>query len=409
MHSIVIVGGGMAGLYSAIALRKYGYSGALTLVGAEAHRPYDRPPLSKDVLHGQGVTDPTLPADWDNLGVDLRLGCTATGLRGGLLDTDAGELPYDGLVIATGASARTLPGDTTSIALRTIDDARRLQEAMWPGAQVVLLGAGWIGAEVATAAVGMGCLVTGVELAAAPLSGALPPELGQMAARWWADEGAELRTSTRVAAVDDNGDGSATVRLDDGEELYADVVVAGIGARPATGWLAGSEVRLVEGGAVEADAALRTSMPGVVVVGDAASWESARYGTRLHIEHWDNALAGPDVAAATLLADAGLRAEEPGIFDPVPYFWSEQFGRMVQVVGYPPGGDRLVWRGSPDDATVSAGWFTGERLVAYFSVDKPKESREARRLLEEADGRGPVVNADRFGDPGVPLAEVQAG
>lgn len=342
---VVVVGAGMAGVQTAVALRELGYGGPVTLIGAERHQPYDRPPLSKAVLLGTAESS-AFDVDFEALSVDLRLGLDVTGVRPGdrELDTAAGPVPYDVLVIATGAEPVTLPGAEGVPGvhlLRTLDDAARLRPVLAPERHVVVVGAGWIGAEFTTAAREADCAVTVVEAADRPLAGALPAEVATPMAHWYAESGAELLTHARVAAV-----GPGTVRLADGRELAADAVVVGIGARPATAWLAGSGIETGPEGAVVADDRLRTSLPGVYAVGDCASFPSARYGERLMVHHWDNALQGPRTVAADIVG----QSHEP--YDPVPYFWSEQFGlRAVRgapragrhpAVARRPGGRRLV-------------------------------------------------------------------
>lgn len=243
-----------------------GWRGGITLVGAEPHRPYDRPPLSKDVLLGK--SDSTVfDLDWDQLGVRLLPGRRATALEPGVLHTDAGELPYGRLVLATGAGPVRLPGAADERVLRTVDDSLALRGALTPGSRVVLVGAGWIGAETATAARQLGCEVTVLEAAAEPLAGALPAELTAPMERWYAEAGVDLRLGAKVAAVEPGG-----VLLADGGRVPADEVVVGIGARPATRWLAGSGIELDPAGAIVADATLRTSLPLVWAAGDCVSY-----------------------------------------------------------------------------------------------------------------------------------------
>ncbi|WP_051971230.1 NAD(P)/FAD-dependent oxidoreductase [Kitasatospora azatica] len=376
----------MAGAQCAVALREGGWRGPVRLVGAEPHLPYDRPPLSKDVLLAKADrTDFDL--DWAQLGVELLLGRTATGVAPGVLRTDAGELPFDHLVIATGAAAIRLPGAAEERLLRTVDDSLALREVLTPGTRLVLVGAGWIGAETATAARQLGCEVTVLEAADAPLAGALPPELTTPMERWYAAAGVDLRLGARVVAVE-----SGAVLLADGSELAADQVVVGIGARPDTGWLAGSGIALDAAGAVLVDEQLRTSLPGVRAVGDCVSYPSARFGERITVQHWDHALHSGRAAAAGLLG-----GEAP--YDPVPYFWSEQFGRMVQYAGRHAPGDRLLWRGSPEDASWSALWLRDGALTAVLAVDRPRDLAQGRRLIDQGRAVDPALAAD----PEVPL------
>ncbi|MFE1346417.1 NAD(P)/FAD-dependent oxidoreductase, partial [Streptomyces sp. NPDC058757] len=368
----------MAGVQTAVALREQGFEGPVTLIGAEPHQPYDRPPLSKAVLLGKAEHS-AFDVDFESLGVDLRLGLDVTGLRPAAreLVTEEGRFPYDVLVLATGAHPLTLPG-TEGVPgvhlLRTLDDAVRLGPVLAGGGPVVVVGAGWIGAEFATAAREAGCAVTVVEAAALPLAGALPDEVTTAMAGWYAESGAELLTHARVETVR-----PGTVVLADGRELPAGAVVVGIGARPATDWLAGSGIALDPSGAVTADDRLRTSLPDVYAVGDCASFPSARYGERLLVHHWDNALQGPRTVAADITGADGT-APEP--YDPVPYFWSEQFGRFVQYAGHHAGADALVRRGDASGASWSVLWLRGGVPVALLAVGRPRDLAQGRRLIE---------------------------
>ncbi|KOG86716.1 oxidoreductase, partial [Streptomyces varsoviensis] len=288
---VVIVGAGVAGVQTAVALREQGWTGAITLLGAEPHQPYDRPPLSKAVLLGKSEGS-AFEVDFDSLGIDLRLGREVTGLRPEerVLDTADGPEPYDRLVIATGAEPVVLPG-TEGIPgvhlLRTLDDATRLRPVLADQHDVVVVGAGWIGAEFATAAREAGCKVTVVEAADRPLAGALPAEVAAHMVGWYADCGAELLTGARVVSLSEGA-----VLLDDGTRLTAGAVVVGIGARPSTDWLAGTGIELAADRSVVTDERLRTSLPDIYAVGDCASFPSARYAERLLVHHWDNALQG---------------------------------------------------------------------------------------------------------------------
>ncbi|WP_329563448.1 NAD(P)/FAD-dependent oxidoreductase [Kitasatospora sp. NBC_01266] len=383
---VVVVGAGLAGAQCAVALREGGWRGPLSLVGEEPHRPYDRPPLSKNVLLGKADRT-AFELDWDELDVRLLTGRRATGLTPGTLHTEAGELPYDRLVIATGAAPVRLPGDDAARVLRTIDDSLALRAVLRPDAHLVLVGAGWIGAETATAARLLGCRVTVLEAADAPLPGALPAELTEPMRAWYAEAGVELRLGARVDRIE-----PGAVHLVGGESVPADEVVVGIGARPDTGWLAGSGIELDATGAIRTDARLRTSLPGVWAAGDCAGYPSARYGGQVTVQHWDHALNSGRAVAAALLG-----AEAP--YDPVPYFWSEQFGRMVQYAGRHGAGDRLLRRGSPGDPQWSVLWLREDLPVAVLAVDRPRDLAQARRLIDQGRALDPALAAD----PAVPL------
>lgn len=383
---VVVVGAGMAGVQTAVALREQDFTGPVTLIGAEPHQPYDRPPLSKAILLGKAEGS-AFDVDFEALGIELRLGCEVQGVRPGdhELDTEAGAVPYDVLVIASGAEPITLPG-AEGVAgvhlLRTLDDAARLRPVLAEQNDIVVVGAGWIGAEFATAAREAGCTVTVVEAADRPLAGALPAEVAAPMTDWYAQYGVELITHARVAGIE-----PGTVILADGRELPAGAVVVGIGARPATGWLAGSGIALGTDGAITADEHLRTSLPDVYAVGDCASFPSGRYGERLLVHHWDNALQGPRTVAANVIASA--RREPEQIYDPVPYFWSEQFGRFVQYAGHHATADTMVWRGDPAGAAWTVLWLREGALVALLAVGRARDLAQGRKLILAGCTAGP--------------------
>jgi 3-phenylpropionate/trans-cinnamate dioxygenase ferredoxin reductase component len=403
---VVVAGAGLAGLRTIEELRDRGYAGRVTLVGAEARLPYDRPPLSKKLMIGE-LDDTTLRPDLDALDVQARLAESAVGLADGVLATataagDAGRYDFDALVLATGASPVTLPGDGRQHVLRTLDDALELRSRLRPGVRLAIVGAGWIGAELATAAVALGCQVTVVEAGAVPLAAAVGPEVGGTTAAWYAAAGVDLRLGQGVDSVEPGG-----LALAGGGWLRADVVVTAVGVRPATSWLAGSGVELANGVCV--DEQLRTAVPGVFAVGDCAAFWSGRYGARLRFEHWDVALHAPEVAAANVLG--GSEA-----YDPVPYFWSEQFGRMVQYVGHHAGAGQLIWRGDPRGGEPAPGgpaapgraghrwaaaWLAGDRLVALLSVNSPRDMLQGRRVISS----GAPVDPARLADPQIPVRD----
>ncbi|MGH3300427.1 MAG: NAD(P)/FAD-dependent oxidoreductase [Streptosporangiaceae bacterium] len=384
--TVVIVGAGLAGLRTAEELRGRNYAGPVTLIGAEARPPYDRPPLSKKVMTGE-LDDTGLRPDLDSLGVELRLAETAVALGDGVLRTDAAEYSWDALVVATGADPVRLPGRGEQLVLRTADDALALRARLTPGTRLAIVGAGWIGAELATAAAGRGCHVTVLEAAATPLAAALGAAVGGQTTPWYAEAGVDLRLNSAVAAIEPGG-----IALAGGGWLAADIVVTAVGVRPAVSWLAGSGVRLDDG--VVVDATLGASVPGVFAVGDCASFWSGRYRRQLRVEHWDVALHSPEAAAANITGDREA-------YDPVPYFWSEQFGRMVQYVGWHGGADRLVWRGTPAGTRWAVCWLAGGRLVAALTVGLPRDLRQARRVIEA----GVAVDPAALADPGVAIRD----
>ncbi|MET9787950.1 NAD(P)/FAD-dependent oxidoreductase [Streptomyces canus] len=389
---VVVVGAGMAGVQTAVALREQGFKGTVTVIGAEPHQPYDRPPLSKAVLLGKAEGS-AFDVDFEALGIELLLGREALGVRPEAheLDTEAGPVPYDDLVLATGAEPIRLPG-TEGVPgvhlLRTLDDAERLRPVLARQHDIVVVGAGWIGAEFATAAREAGCAVTVVEAADRPLAGALPAEVAAPMTSWYADAGAVLRTHARVERVE-----PGAVVLDDGSRVAAGAVVVGIGARPATAWLAGSGIELGAHRDVVADDRLRTSVPDVHAVGDCASFPSGRYGERLLVHHWDNALQGPRTVAADILGETRT------VYDPVPYFWSEQFGRFVQYAGHHASADTTLWRGEPSGPAWTVCWLRENRLVALLAVGRPRDLAQGRRLIEA----GAEMDPELLADPARPL------
>ncbi len=390
IERVVIAGAGLAGLRTAEELRARGYQGAITMIGAEPRPPYDRPPLTKKFMTGQ-LDDTSLAADPVALGLDLRLGEAATSLGDGVLRTGRAEYPFDALVLATGAAPVRLPGSGRQWVLRTFDDAWALREALLPGVRLVVAGAGWIGAELATAAAGRGCQVTVVEAGDAPLAGAIGAEVGSWTGRWYAEAGVDLRLGQPVASVEDGG-----LALPGGGWLPADVTVTAIGVRPQLDWLAGSAVTVRNG--IEVDGQLRASVPGVYAAGDCAAFFSTRYQRRLRVEHWDNALHAPEAVAAGIIG-------EDAVYDPVPYFWSEQFGRMVQYAGHHTGADRLLWRGEPAGPDWAACWLAGdpgrERLVALLTVGRPRDLVQGRRVIAAGD----AVDPARLADPAIPVRD----
>jgi NADPH-dependent 2,4-dienoyl-CoA reductase/sulfur reductase-like enzyme len=370
---VVVVGGGLGAARTIAHLRRRGYDGEVVLLGAENRPPYDRPPLSKAVLAGQ-KDDTTLRFDPAELQVDLRLGTSATGLdlARRVVRTDAGDVPFDRLVVATGARPVRLPGPGPQLTLRTLDDALALRARLVPGARVVLIGASWIGAEVATAALARGCSVTCLEAGPAPLAQALGAEIGATLLPWWRD--VDLQTGTAVASIE-----ADRVELADGAAVPADVVVTGVGVRPETGWLEGSGLALERG--VLVDEHLVSSDPDVLALGDVAARWSPRLDARVRIEHWEDAgSAGPVAAGSVLAYDP---ADRP-VHDPVPYFWSDQFGHKVQYVGAHGPGDRPVERdpGATPGRTVT--WLDDAgRVSAVLTVDRPRESAAAAQLVAD--------------------------
>ncbi|GAA1964075.1 NAD(P)/FAD-dependent oxidoreductase [Amycolatopsis minnesotensis] len=381
MRTVTIVGTSLAGLRAAQELRAQGFDGELVLVGDEPHRPYDRPPLSKDFLLGKiGVEDLELAdaAGLLELGARWHLGKRAVRLSssdGSVVLSDGTELASDGVVIATGASARTLGGGLAGVhTLRTLDDAVALRrEVADGGVRVVVIGAGFIGAETASTCRALGCDVTVVEAAPVPLSRVLGAEFGAACAGLHEENGVRLVTGTGVFALE--GDTRVTgVRLADGTVLDADVVVAGIGVRPNTEWLDGSGL-LVDNGVV-CDEGCVTASPNVVAAGDVARFRHD--GAHVRTEHWTSAAEQPGVAVRNLLAGSTVAHHANR-----GYFWSEQYGHRIQFAGRAAG-----------EAEVVEGSLAGRRFVATYlcdgvvtgvlAMDSPKPFTRLRRGLARA-------------------------
>ncbi|MET7571152.1 FAD-dependent oxidoreductase [Streptomyces sp. NPDC005492] len=373
MNRIVVVGASAAGLAAAETLRREGYTGTLTLVGDEPHPPYDRPPLSKQVLAAEWEPDRVAlrgPADLAGQDLDLRLGVAATALDLAAQEvslSDGAQVPYDGLVIATGVRPRRLPGEGAHV-LRTLDDALTLRERLAPGRRLVVVGAGFLGAEAAAVAWRLGARVTLLEPARVPLAHAVGEQVGQVLAQAHVDHGVDLRTGVSVTEVTDEG-----VRLGDGEEIEADEVLVAIGSLPNTEWLADSGLPVGDG--VVCDEYCEAAR-NVYAAGDVARWYNPLFGTSMCIEHRTNAAEQGMAAARNLLAATGARKA----FAPVPYFWSDQYDMKIQARGYLRGHDEVaVVEGDLADRRFVAAYRTGDRLTGTLAVGMPPKAIRAWR------------------------------
>ncbi|OBH06629.1 pyridine nucleotide-disulfide oxidoreductase [Mycobacterium sp. E2699] len=354
-NGIVIVGGGLAGARTAEQLRRSGYTGRITIVSDEVHLPYDRPPLSKEVLRKE-VDDVALkPREWyDEQDITLRLGAAATGLdTAGQTVTlaDGTALGYDELVVATGLVPRRIPAfpDLEDIrVLRSFDESLALREHASAAQRAVVVGAGFIGCEVAASMRSLGVEVVLVEPQPTPLAAVLGEQIGGLVARLHRDEGVDVRLGVSVAEVRGRGH-VETVVLTDGTELAADLVVVGIGSRPATEWLEGSGVEVDNG--VVCDEAGRTSAPNVWALGDVASWRDAT-GHQARVEHWSNV-----ADQARVVVPAMLGQDVPANVV-VPYFWSDQYDVKIQCLGEPEATD-----------TVHVVEDDGRKFLAYYERD----------------------------------------
>jgi len=391
---VVVVGASLAGLSALETLRQEGYEGELIAVGAEPELPYDRPPLSKQVLQSQWEPDKVMlrgGPEYDALGVTWHLGRRATALDPAAMAVtlDDGEpLAYDGLVIATGATPRWLPG-TEGLAgvhvLRTLGECLALRAEFETASSVCVVGAGFIGAEVAASARVRGLDVTVLEALPAPLARAFPAEMGAACAALHFDHGVDLRCGVTVAGLEGDdrvtgvrlGDpGSAGVSPGKGEVVEADVVVVGIGVVPETGWLESSGLPLDNG--VVCDSTCATSAPGVVAAGDIARWPNNLFGETMRVEHWSNAVEQGAAAAKRLLAGPGEGVD----FAPVPYFWSDQYDAKIQFLGRCcPTDDVRIVDGSVEERRFVALFGRDDRLVGALAFSRPRLLMAYRKLL----------------------------
>jgi NADPH-dependent 2,4-dienoyl-CoA reductase/sulfur reductase-like enzyme len=381
---VAVVGASLAGLSAARSLRKQGYDGRLVVIGDEPHRPYDRPPLSKEFLAGTASeADLLLEMDDEDLRVEWLLGTRAVGLQVDgaervLLLDDGREVRADGVVVATGAVARNLPG-TDGLAgvhtLRTLDDARALRDELALGGRLVVIGGGFIGAEVASTAYALGLDVTVIEAARTPLAGPLGETMGGIVSALHEAHGVRLLCGVGVKGLSGETRVDA-VLLEDGRTVPADMVVVGVGARPCVEWLEGSGVELDNGVKCGADG--RTSLAGVVAVGDCANWYDPRAGSHRRVEHWTGARERPEAAVAALLSWGAVEAGAPR----PPYFWSDQYGVKIQFAGHAAGADSVtVEEGATGDRSFLAVYRCAGQPVAVLAMNQPRLFMRWRKQL----------------------------
>jgi 3-phenylpropionate/trans-cinnamate dioxygenase ferredoxin reductase subunit len=388
MRTVAIVGTSLAGLRAAETFRREGFDGRIVAIGAEPHLPYDRPPLSKELLRGDWEPDQLVlrKQGVDDLDLDWRLDARAVALR---LDAhevelhDGERVAFDGLVIATGATPRRLPNQPNFagvFTLRTLDDALALRELLDGHPKVVVIGAGFIGAEIAATCRTRGLDVTVLEALPQPMVRGIGPELGSVLAAIHREHGVDLRTDVVVDAIvgDSDGDGGVRgVRLGDGSVVAADVVVVGIGVVPETAWLEGSGLTL-DNGIVCDETCL--AAPGVVAAGDVARWPNPLFdGALMRLEHWTNATEQGVHAARRLLGHT-----EP--FAPVPFVWSDQYDRKIQTVGVvsaEPDVDVHIAHGTLAERQFVALFGRGGRLLGALGFNRPRFVMQYRRIISE--------------------------
>ena len=408
IEQVVVVGGGLAAAKTAEALRDEGYAGSIVLFAAEKHVPYDRPPLSKAFLKGeQSEADGyVLPESWyAEHDVDLRLGTAVTAVDAAaheVVATDGSRTAYDKLVLATGASPRRsdLPGADLGgvLYLRTVEDSQRLKEAFQPGANVVIIGGGWIGLEAASAAREAGSTVTVLEMAPQPLIAVVGPKLGQSFADLHREHGVDLRTGVTVDAIEPDPDSHrvGTVRLGDGTTIPADIVLVGIGAIPNTDLATTAGLELDNG--ILVDAQGRSSDPDIFAVGDVANAETPALGQRVRVEHWANALDRPPSVARGILG-------KPGDFDKLPFFYSDQYDLGLEYSGRGGRDDDVVIRGDLDGREYLAFWLDAQNHVtAGMNVNVWDVQDDIQALIASRD----AVDREKLADDSVPLAKVRA-
>jgi NADPH-dependent 2,4-dienoyl-CoA reductase/sulfur reductase-like enzyme len=386
LRTVVVVGASLAGLRATETLRRDGFEGRLVLMGAEPHLPYDRPPLSKQLLAGEREPQDLAlrRAPYDELDVDLRLGVRAVALdlaaREVVLATSE-RIAFDGAVLATGATPRRLPA-TPALegihVLRTIDDALDLRARLDTDPRVVVVGAGFIGSEVAATCRMRGLDVTVVEALPAPLVRGLGPVLGMVCGELHRDHGVDLRLGTGVAGIEGTTK-VERVRLDDGTTVEADVVVVGVGVVPVTDWLEGSGLQLENG--VVCDETLLAA-PGVVAAGDVARWPNPRFdGELMRLEHWTNATEQGVAAARRLLVPDG---EAAPAYAPIPFVWSDQYDRRIQTIGHFRGDDDMrVVHGSLEERRFVALFGRDDRLVGALGFSMPPQLMQYRKLIDD--------------------------
>lgn len=401
---IVIVGAGMAANYAAETLRKEGFAGAITMLGAEAHRPYDRPPLSKEYLRGDRPVEKLFyhpDGYYQDQQIELRLGTRATALitADRVIALETGErIAYDQLLLCTGGEVRQLrvPGSDLPgvVYLRTLDDADRLRRSLRHGLRVVVIGAGFIGSEIAASARHLGCEVHIVELEQVPLLRVLGPEVGAIYADIHRDHGVRLSLGEGVAEFRGSDHVEAVV-TSSGTIVPCDIAVVGVGIKPAVDWLETSGLELRNG--IVVNEFCEASVPDVYAAGDLANWFHPRTGERLRVEHWDNAMHQGVAAAKSMV---GKR--EP--YAPVPYFWSDQYEFNLQYVGHAATWQAVVVRGDVPGRSFSAFYLQEGRLAAALVVNRFKDLRPSRRLIEAMT----PVSATQLADEQIDLRSLSA-
>jgi 3-phenylpropionate/trans-cinnamate dioxygenase ferredoxin reductase subunit len=397
----IIVGAGLAGAKAAETLREEGFGGRVLVIGDEPERPYERPPLSKEYLRGETSEKPYVHSEafYAQNEIELLTSTRVTGidarLRELVLEGDR-RLGYDRLLVATGAAPRHLDvpgGELEGIHyLRTLPDSESIGERMESRRRLVVVGSGWIGAEIAASARTKGCDVTMIEMGSLPLERVLGPELGRIYLDLHRDHGVEFLHETTVERFEGNGSVERVITRD-GAVIESDFVVVGIGVAPRTelGEAAGLQV---DNGLL-VDERLETSLPGVFAAGDVANADHPFYGRRLRVEHWANALnQGPVVAKAMLGQDVA--------YEEIPYFFSDQYDFGMEYSGFAASWDELVFRGDVEAREFLAFWLEDGRVIAGMNANVWDVSDDVRELISSRR----IVDRRQLADPDVPLSRV---
>jgi 3-phenylpropionate/trans-cinnamate dioxygenase ferredoxin reductase subunit len=399
--TFVIVGAGLAGAKAAETLRDEGFDGRLVLIGAEPERPYERPPLSKDYLRGENAERPYVHAEsfYPDNEIELWTSTRVSGINADLrelwLEGDQ-RMSYDSLLVATGAVPRRLDvagGELDGIHyLRTLADSERIGERIDRGQRLVVVGSGWIGAEVAASARQKGCQVTMIEMASLPLERVLGPELGEIYVDLHRGHGVEFLPETTVDRFEGKGSVERVV-TNDGSSIETEFVVVGIGVAPRAGLVETAGVRVDNG--VLVDEHLEASVPGLFAAGDVANARHPFYRRHLRVEHWANALKQGPVAARSMLGKSAS-------YDEIPYFFSDQYEASMEYSGYATQWDEVVFRGDVAAHEFVAFWLKDQRLVAGLNMNVWDASDPIRELIRSRRALDPRDLAD----PAVPLAEL---
>jgi len=403
-QAFVIVGAGLAGAKAAEALRREGFDGRLILIGAETELPYERPPLSKGYLRGESERETThvLPREfYAENDVELRLGTSVTELRRDpqqVVLADGDTFDFDRALLATGAEPRRMEVEGAELPgvhyLRDLDDSDAIAAKLEEGKRAVVIGAGWIGAEVAASARQKGVDVTLVEHADVPLERVLGREVGQIYADIHRQHGVDLITGHGIAAFEGSG-GLEAVKLDDGRRVECDFAVVGIGVTPRVELAAAAGLEIDNG--VLVDESLETSAPGIFAVGDIANAPHPHYGHRLRVEHWANALNQPHTAALGMLG-------KHAVYDRLPYFFSDQYEVGMEYTGYAADWDEVVLRGDVEAREFIAFWLRDGKVLAGMNVGVWDVTDPIKALITA----GGAVDTHALADPDVPLEDVSA-